>query len=180
MTAEERDEEQLRKLSMLAEPMRMRILRLLAANGSLRAKDILEEFSVTQPTLSHHMNILIDADLVRAQKDGRCIWYSINNPTVRSLADMLGELTDGSLAVSVTPEPSKTKKKAPSAAQKKKASKAKPALKVDPSVPKPKTVVEVPDIEELKKKKDKKKKNDKKKKDKEKEKDKEKDKKKKK
>ncbi|MCR5529648.1 MAG: metalloregulator ArsR/SmtB family transcription factor [Saccharofermentans sp.] len=169
MTAEERDEDQLRKLSMLAEPMRMRILRLLAANGSLRAKDILEEFSVTQPTLSHHMNILIDADLVRAQKDGRCIWYSINDPTVRSLADMLGELTDGSLAVSVTSEPSKTKKKAPSAAQKK-ASKAKPALKVDPSVPKPKTVVEVPDIEELKKKKDKKKKNDKKKKDKEKDK----------
>ncbi|SMC72928.1 DNA-binding transcriptional regulator, ArsR family [Oscillospiraceae bacterium] len=167
---EERDEEQLRRLSMLAEPMRMRILRLLAANGSMRAKDILEDFSVTQPTLSHHMNILIDADLVRAQKDGRCIWYSINNATVRSLTDMLGELTDGSLAASAKAAPSKTKNKAAAASDKKKASKVKPALKVDPSVPKPKTVVEVPDIEELKKKKDKKKKSDKKKKDKEKDK----------
>lgn len=168
MTAEERDEEQLRRLSVLAEPMRMKILRLLAAGSSLRAKDILEEFSVTQPTLSHHMNILMDAELVRAQKDGRCIWYSINVPCIRSLADMLGELTDGSLTQVTSKTSSKTGKKRSSSS--KSQAKAKPALKVDSSVPKPKTLVESPDIEELKKKKDKKKKSDKKKKDKEKDK----------
>jgi ArsR family transcriptional regulator len=168
MTAEERDEEQLRRLSVLAEPMRMKILRLLSANKSLRAKDILEEFSVTQPTLSHHMNILMDSELVRAQKDGRCIWYSINTSSIKSLTDMLSELADGRLAVSSSKAGAKAKKG--SASSKKASSKVKPALKVDSSVPKPKTVVESPDIEELKKKKDKKKKSDKKKKDKEKDK----------
>ncbi len=168
MTAEERDEEQLKRLSVLAEPMRMKILRLLSASKSLRAKDILEEFSVTQPTLSHHMNILIDSELVRAQKDGRCIWYSINTSSIKALTDMLSELTDGSLTIASTKSASKAKKR--STSSKKTSSKAKPALKVDSSVPKPKTVVESPDIEELKKKKDKKKKSDKKKKDKEKDK----------
>ena len=168
MTSDERDEEQLKRLSVLAEPMRMKILRLLSAGRNLRAKDLLEEFSVTQPTLSHHMNILIDSELVRAQKDGRCIWYSINISSIRSLADMLNELTDGSLAAAPSKSTSKAKKESTSA--KKASAKSKPALKVDSSVPKPKTVVESPDIEELKKKKDKKKKSDKKKKDKEKDK----------
>lgn len=167
MTADERDEELLRRLSVLAEPVRMKILRLLSANKSLRAKDLLEEFSVTQPTLSHHMNTLIEADLVRAQKDGRCIWYSINMTSIQALSSLLSELTEGNPVISTE----RKAEKAPKATTLTKApSKNKPALKVESSVPKPKTVLEIPDIEELKKKKDKKKKSSKKKKDKDKDK----------
>ncbi|SEV87352.1 DNA-binding transcriptional regulator, ArsR family [Ruminococcaceae bacterium KH2T8] len=162
-----------KKLSVMAEPMRMKIMKVIADAGKLRAKDILDEFAITQPTLSHHMNLLLDSDLVLAQKDGRCVWYSINPVAVSEIRDLIDELSvkgkPSSKSRAATVAPVKPIRK--TTAVKKTKTSDKPALKNDSSVPKPKNKIEVPDIEELKKKKEKKKKKpEKKKKDKEKDK----------
>lgn len=155
------------KLYILGEPIRMQIMRVICRSGSLRAVDILEEFSISQPTLSHHMNLLLEADLVTTRKDGRSIWYSVNNDTISELISFVGELNAKPGVSTVAPrKPIRNV----SVARKTKAAE-KPALKNDSSVPKPKNKIEAPDIEELKKKKEKKKKkDDKKKKDKDKDK----------
>lgn len=56
---------------------RIRILNILAS-GEKCACRLLEELSVTQPTLSHHMKILCDAGVVNARKEGKWMHYSIS------------------------------------------------------------------------------------------------------
>ncbi len=155
-------------LAVLAEPVRIRIMSVIASKGEVCARDILPEFSVTQPTLSHHMRVLVDNDLVTARKEGRNVYYSVNQATVRELADLLVQLGEPPV-VQTTPEgKGLTNKRSQTRRRQAKA----PALKKSSSVPVPKVPAAAPDIEKLKKKK--------KKKSKEKDKDKKKDKKKKK
>lgn len=161
------------RLGVLAEPMRTRILLEIAANKELRGKDILEKFSVTQPTMSHHMNILTTSGLVDVRKEGRCIWYTINSESFAEIKEVILAIADNkAMKKSSAPISKPILKKTPvrrkttSVTPKLKAS----DLKKDSSVPKPKQTIEVPDIKELKKnkkkKKDKDSKSDKKKKDK--------------
>ena len=58
-------------LKALSDPNRLKIIDLLSC-GEKCACNILESFKFTQPTLSHHMKVLIDCGLVEARKDG--IW----------------------------------------------------------------------------------------------------------
>lgn len=61
----------------LSEPKRVKILDMLSC-GEMCACDILEHFDFTQPTLSHHIKILVEAGLVIAEKSGTWQHYSIN------------------------------------------------------------------------------------------------------
>lgn len=152
------------RLAVLAEPMRTRILLEIAANKELRGKDILERFSVTQPTMSHHMNILTENGLVDIRKEGRCVWYSINAATFAEIKEVVLAISDNkSVRKSSAPISKPILKKAPVRAKTSSVtSKVKTTdLKKDSSVPKPKQAIEVPDIKELKKNKKKKKEKDK-------------------
>ena len=53
---------------------------LLLTKGEACACELLKRFSITQPTLSHHMRILSEASLVQVRKDGKWSYYSINGP----------------------------------------------------------------------------------------------------
>ena len=61
----------------LSEPKRVKILDMLSC-GEMCACDILEHFDVTQPTLSHHINVLANAGLVTSVKSGTWQHYSID------------------------------------------------------------------------------------------------------
>jgi ArsR family transcriptional regulator len=63
-------------LKALANAKRLEIVDLLSC-GTLCACDILAHFSFTQPTLSHHMKVLQDAGIVRAEKRGRWQYYTL-------------------------------------------------------------------------------------------------------
>lgn len=65
-------------IQVLSDTNRIRILRLLSEKGELCAQDILAYFPITQPTLSHHMNVLLDTRLVDARKSGRRVFYSVS------------------------------------------------------------------------------------------------------
>ena len=61
--------------------------------GELCACKILEKFNITQPTLSHHMKILCGCGLVNGRKEGKWMYYSLNERTVRDLETFLAEIT---------------------------------------------------------------------------------------
>ncbi len=61
----------------LGDPTRRRILELLR-DRDLTPTEILRELNVTQPTLSHHLDILKRANLVTSEREGQFIRYSLN------------------------------------------------------------------------------------------------------
>lgn len=65
-------------LKVLSEPSRLEILDLLSC-GELYACDLLEHFQFSQPTLSHHMKLLVDNELVYTRKDGNKHMYQLNH-----------------------------------------------------------------------------------------------------
>ncbi|MGN1161534.1 MAG: ArsR/SmtB family transcription factor [Candidatus Fimenecus sp.] len=75
---------------------RVRILKSLRSGEKCACK-LLEELSVTQPTLSHHMKILCDSGVVVGRKDGKWMHYSISPKGAKIAADCLKELTTANL-----------------------------------------------------------------------------------
>ena len=61
----------------LGDENRFKIISLLV-DGEKCACELLEKFRITQPTLSHHMKILSDCELVQSRKDGKWTFYEIN------------------------------------------------------------------------------------------------------
>lgn len=79
-------------MKALADETRLRIFHMLN-HGELCACDILDEFTITQPTLSYHMKILSDSGLILSRRDGVWMKYSINLDSlwlVREFFDRIG------------------------------------------------------------------------------------------
>ncbi len=76
----------------LADPTRRQILKLLRA-GDLNAGEIAAKFDMTKPSISHHLNILKNAELVRAERSGQNIIYSINTSVLEDLMDLFADMT---------------------------------------------------------------------------------------
>jgi len=75
----------------LADPTRRGIIRTLKA-GSKTAGDIADEFPMTRASLSHHFNALKAADLVRTERRGQHIVYSLNTSVLDEVAAILMDL----------------------------------------------------------------------------------------
>jgi ArsR family transcriptional regulator len=75
----------------LADPSRRQILALLK-DGSLTAGEIAEHFSMTKGSLSHHFNALKAADLIRCERRGQQLVYSINTSVAEDVAALLVDL----------------------------------------------------------------------------------------
>lgn len=60
--------------------------------GEICACKLLEEFSITQPTLSYHMKILCDSGLVKGRKDGIWMKYSIDEKNLGFLNDFISSV----------------------------------------------------------------------------------------
>ncbi len=63
---------------VLSDANRLRILRLLSENKELCARDILSHFPITQPTLSHHMSVLLESKMIQSRKSGRWVFYHLS------------------------------------------------------------------------------------------------------
>ncbi len=79
-------------LMALADPMRQDLVQLLARN-ELNVGDIAERVTLSRPTVSHHLNILRRAGLVRVRKQGREMYCRLNKErivgTLQGLIDSL-------------------------------------------------------------------------------------------
>lgn len=60
----------------LADPTRRKVLQLLQ-RGPMGAGDLADHFEVTKPTMSAHFAVLVHADLIEAEKQGRSITYRL-------------------------------------------------------------------------------------------------------
>ncbi|NIZ46313.1 helix-turn-helix transcriptional regulator [Spirochaetales bacterium BR208] len=75
------DETHLREAQIMkafCEESRLAILSMLKA-GERCGCALLAELSISQPTLSHHMKILLSSGIVYARKEGKWVYYSLNN-----------------------------------------------------------------------------------------------------
>ena len=71
---------------------RIRIIKLLRSGEKCACK-LLEEINVTQPTLSHHMKILCDAEIVVGRKEGKWTYYSFNPEGIERAKELLNQIT---------------------------------------------------------------------------------------
>lgn len=81
-------------LKALADPIRREILNLLK-NGQMSAGEITEHFDVTGASISRHLSVLKEADLIRDTRDGKFIIYELNASVLEEImlwiSDLKGE-----------------------------------------------------------------------------------------
>jgi ArsR family transcriptional regulator len=72
-------EEMARAFAAIADPVRLRLLGLIAAaeGGEACACNLVEPVGKSQPTVSHHLKILLEAGLVARDKRGTWMWYRV-------------------------------------------------------------------------------------------------------
>ncbi len=79
----------------LADPTRVRILHLLAKNAApLCVCDIVDQFPLGQPAISHHLKVLRDTCFVRAERRGTFMFYAINRACVSAFPDAARQIMD--------------------------------------------------------------------------------------
>ncbi|MEE1085611.1 MAG: autorepressor SdpR family transcription factor [Schaedlerella sp.] len=81
-------------LKAMADPIRREILNLLK-RGRLSAGEITEHFSVTAASISRHLSVLKDADLIRDQREGKYIYYELNASVLEEIMLWITDLKGG-------------------------------------------------------------------------------------
>ncbi len=69
----------------LSDETRLGIVRDLLTKGEHSCNSFVKELPKSQPTLSHHFNKLIDANIIKARKEGVNYFYSINHDYLKDL-----------------------------------------------------------------------------------------------
>lgn len=81
-------------LKALADPNRREILNLLKC-GRMSAGEIVSHFDVTGASISRHLSILKDADLIRDTREGKFIFYEINTSVLEEIMLFISDLKGG-------------------------------------------------------------------------------------
>lgn len=81
-------------LRAIADPIRRDILNMLK-NGRMSAGEIADNFNVTAASISRHLSVLKDADLIRDSREGKYIFYELNTSVLEDImlwiTDLKGE-----------------------------------------------------------------------------------------
>lgn len=79
-------------LKAMADPVRLRLLSLIAAHESGEACvcDLQGVFDLTQPTISHHLRVLHEAGLLDRSKRGVWVFYGVRREALADLVSLLG------------------------------------------------------------------------------------------
>ncbi len=78
-------------LRALADPTRREILNLLKA-GRMSAGEIVDRFPVTGASISRHLSVLKEADLIRDTREGKFIYYDLNASVLEEILLWVQEL----------------------------------------------------------------------------------------
>jgi ArsR family transcriptional regulator len=79
-------------LKALADPVRLRLLSLVASHdqGEACVCDLVDSFELSQPTISHHLKVLHEIGLLERTKRGVWVYYRIRPAALADLAAMIG------------------------------------------------------------------------------------------
>ena len=72
----------------LDDPTRRKILEMLR-KGDLTAGEIADEFQISKPSISHHLDLLKQAQLVTTKKEGQYVFYSLNTTVMDEIVKWL-------------------------------------------------------------------------------------------
>ena len=78
-------------LKALSDPIRREILNLLK-NGRMSAGQIVDHFPVTGASISRHLSVLKEADLIRDTREGKFIYYDLNASVLEEIMLWITEL----------------------------------------------------------------------------------------
>ena len=78
-------------LKALSDPTRREILEMLK-NGRMAAGDIVAKFDVTGASISRHLSVLKEADLIRDKREGKFIFYDINTSVLEDIMLFISNL----------------------------------------------------------------------------------------
>ena len=78
-------------LKALSDPIRREILNLLKS-GRLSAGEIAAHFPVTDASISRHLSVLKEADLIRDTREGKFIYYDLNTSVLEEIILWITEL----------------------------------------------------------------------------------------
>ena len=78
-------------LRALADPIRREILNLLKA-GRMSAGEIADRFPVTGESISRHLSVLKEADLIRDTREGKYIYYDLNASVLEEILLWISDL----------------------------------------------------------------------------------------
>ncbi|MCC7355260.1 MAG: metalloregulator ArsR/SmtB family transcription factor [Anaerolineae bacterium] len=73
----------------LADDTRQAILQLLLERGELCVSDIVAAFNKSQPTISHHLNILQTTGLLHTRREGKLVYYAVTRENLTECCGML-------------------------------------------------------------------------------------------
>jgi len=83
------DRELIRALKALADPTRFRMVQEIAESGELSCGEVTERFDVSQPTISHHLKILVDVGLLVQRTEGKQHYTSVDRARLNGLLALL-------------------------------------------------------------------------------------------
>ncbi|MCW4031982.1 MAG: metalloregulator ArsR/SmtB family transcription factor [Candidatus Bathyarchaeota archaeon] len=75
----------------ISDPTRIRIIGLLSIRD-MCVCEIMVSLDMTQPTASHHLNILENADLVKSKREGKWMFYGLTNPDILKFINKIKSL----------------------------------------------------------------------------------------
>lgn len=81
-------------LKALSDPTRRRIIEMLR-EGDMTAGEIADRFHITKPSISHHLALLKQAELVEDERHGQNIWYSLNISVMEEILNWVIDMKKG-------------------------------------------------------------------------------------
>ena len=84
-----------RGFAALADPVRLRLLSMIAACDEVCSCDLLKPLGKSQPTISHHTKALAEAGLITGDKRGRWVYWKVVPERVRALREALAAEENG-------------------------------------------------------------------------------------
>ena len=82
--------EMARVLAALADPVRLRLLSLVASRSEVWSCDLESPLAKSQPTISHHTKVLADVGLLVGEKRGRWTWWRLAPDRLAAIRQALG------------------------------------------------------------------------------------------
>jgi ArsR family transcriptional regulator, arsenate/arsenite/antimonite-responsive transcriptional repressor len=83
------DRELIRALKAIADPTRFRMIQEIAEAGELSCGEVASRFDVSQPTISHHLKVLMDAGLLVQRAKGKHHYTSVDRDLLANLIAVL-------------------------------------------------------------------------------------------
>jgi ArsR family transcriptional regulator len=75
-------------LKALADPVRLRLMSLIARGGEACACDLPAALGRSQPTVSHHLKVLVEAGLLEREKRGKWAWFTVRPERLQALSSV--------------------------------------------------------------------------------------------